>query len=219
MNINVLRLDHRIGRDTRITTHVCLTARAFGASKVWLAGEEDHSMMKSVRDIADRWGGDFEIEYNNSYMEVIMNWRENGGKIVHLTMYGSQAHEIVDEVRETGDDILIIVGGAKVPTKVYKNADWNVSVTTQPHSEVAALAIFQHLLMEGKEFDLEFENPVFEVIPTAHGKTVNHPNVSMPSFYHIYLILPDKEHPLQWLLNDHKHPYQQDMENHPFHHD
>ena len=46
MNINVLRLDHRIGRDTRITTHVCLTARAFGASKVWLAGEEDHSMMK-----------------------------------------------------------------------------------------------------------------------------------------------------------------------------
>ncbi|MBO7209899.1 MAG: tRNA (cytidine(56)-2'-O)-methyltransferase, partial [Methanobrevibacter sp.] len=26
MNINVLRLDHRIGRDTRITTHVCLTA-------------------------------------------------------------------------------------------------------------------------------------------------------------------------------------------------
>ena len=137
MNINVLRLDHRIGRDTRITTHVCLTARAFGASKVWLAGEEDHSMMKSVRDIADRWGGDFEIEYNNSYME------------------------------------LIIVGGAKVPTKVYKNADWNVSVTTQPHSEVAALAIFQHLLMEGKEFDLEFENPVFEVIPTAHGKTVN----------------------------------------------
>ena len=32
MNINVLRLDHRIGRDTRITTHVCLTARAFGAS-------------------------------------------------------------------------------------------------------------------------------------------------------------------------------------------
>ena len=58
-------------------------------------------------------------------------------------------------------------------TKVYKNPDWNVSVTTQPHSEVAALAIFQHLLMEGKEFDLEFENPVLEVIPTAHGKNVN----------------------------------------------
>ena len=27
--------------------------------------------------------------------------------------------------------------------------------------------------MDGKEFDLEFDNPVFEVIPTAHGKNVN----------------------------------------------
>ena len=27
--------------------------------------------------------------------------------------------------------------------------------------------------MDGKEFDLVFENPVLEVIPTAHGKTVN----------------------------------------------
>ena len=67
MNINVLRLDHRIGRDTRITTHVCLTARAFGASKVWLAGEEDHSMMKSVRDIADRWGAEAAPAAGNVY--------------------------------------------------------------------------------------------------------------------------------------------------------
>ena len=173
MRVQVLRLDHRIGRDTRITTHVCLTARAFGAEKVWLSGEEDHSLMKSVRDIVDRWGGNFEVEYNKSYMEIILNWRKNGGKVVHLTMYGSQAHEIAPEVIDSEKDILIVVGGSKVPTKVYKNADWNVSVTTQPHSEVAALAIFQHLLMEGKEFDLEFEDPVFEVIPTAHGKTVN----------------------------------------------
>ena len=41
MKVNVLRLDHRLKRDTRITTHVCLTARAFGASKIYLAGERD----------------------------------------------------------------------------------------------------------------------------------------------------------------------------------
>lgn len=173
MDINVLRLDHRIGRDTRITTHVCLTARAFGASKVWLAGEEDQKIISNVRDTVKRWGGDFEIEYEKNYMELITNWRENGGQIVHLTMYGAQAHEVAPKVRECGKDVLIVVGGSKVPTKIYKNADWNVSVTTQPHSEVAALAIFEHLLMEGKEFDLEFENPVFEIIPTAHGKNVN----------------------------------------------
>ena len=173
MNVNVLRLDHRLKRDKRITTHVCLTARAFGASKIYLAGEEDHRLMENVRDIVNRWGGDFEVEYIEHYMQLIMNWRDNGGKIVHLTMYGSQAHEVVDEIRDSGDDILIIVGGSKVPTKIYENADWNVSVTTQPHSEVSSLGVFQHLLMDGKEFDLEFDNPVFEVIPTAHGKNVN----------------------------------------------
>lgn len=173
MNVNVLRLDHRIGRDTRITTHVCLTARAFGANKIYLAGEEDHKLMENVLDTSKRWGGSFEVEYLENYMELILRWRENGGKIVHLTMYGSQAHEIVNEIIESEADILIIVGGSKVPTKVYKNADWNVSVTTQPHSEVSSLAVFQHLLMEGKEFNLEFKDPIFEIIPTAHGKNVN----------------------------------------------
>ena len=72
MDINVLRLDHRIGRDTRITTHVCLTARAFGASKVWLAGEEDQKIINNVRDTVKRWGGNFEIEYEKNYMELIL---------------------------------------------------------------------------------------------------------------------------------------------------
>ena len=52
MNVNVLRLDHRIGRDTRITTHVCLTSRAFGASKIYLSGEEDHKLMENVRAVS-----------------------------------------------------------------------------------------------------------------------------------------------------------------------
>ena len=86
---------------------------------------------------------------------------------------GADIYEIAPEVRQDGSDILIVVGGSKVPGKVYKAADWNVSVTTQPHSEVSSLAVFQHLLMDGKEFELEFENPVLEVIPTAHGKNVN----------------------------------------------
>ena len=75
MNVNVLRLDHRIGRDTRITTHVCLTSRAFGASKIYLSGEEDHKLMENVRDTADRWGGNFEIEYAKNYMGVINKWK------------------------------------------------------------------------------------------------------------------------------------------------
>ena len=61
MDVNVLRLDHRLKRDTRITTHVCLTARAFGASKIYLAGERDNHLMDNVRDTASRFGGNFEI--------------------------------------------------------------------------------------------------------------------------------------------------------------
>ena len=71
MNVNVLRLDHRLKRDTRITTHVCLTARAFGASKIYLAGERDNKLMENVRDTASRFGGNFEIEYAEGYMRVI----------------------------------------------------------------------------------------------------------------------------------------------------
>ncbi|MGZ7135889.1 MAG: tRNA (cytidine(56)-2'-O)-methyltransferase, partial [Methanobacterium sp.] len=50
MQINVLRLDHRHNRDTRITTHVCLTARAFGASRVIISGDEDKKLIDNVRD-------------------------------------------------------------------------------------------------------------------------------------------------------------------------
>ena len=55
MKINVLRLDHRLKRDTRITTHVCLTSRAFGASKIYLAGEKDTKLMENVRDTTSRF--------------------------------------------------------------------------------------------------------------------------------------------------------------------
>ena len=51
--ITVLRLDHRLGRDTRITTHVCLTARAFGADKVILSGERDKHIIESVESVVE----------------------------------------------------------------------------------------------------------------------------------------------------------------------
>ena len=70
MNVNVLRLDHRLKRDTRITTHVCLTARAFGASKIYLAGEKDSHLMENVRDTASRFGGNFEIEYEKELFGI-----------------------------------------------------------------------------------------------------------------------------------------------------
>ena len=58
-------------------------------------------------------------------------------------------------------------------TQMNVSRMYNVSVTKQPHSEVSSLAVFQHMLMDGKEFNLDFDDAIFEVIPTSEGKRVN----------------------------------------------
>ncbi|MDR3291414.1 MAG: tRNA (cytidine(56)-2'-O)-methyltransferase [Methanobrevibacter sp.] len=173
MKIEVLRLNHRKKRDTRISTHVCLTARAFGASKIYLTGEKDAKLMENVKDLVKRWGGSFEISYNKSYMNIIEEYQNNGGEVIHLTMYGLQVHNVIKDIQKSTKDKLIVVGGSRVPTKVYKKADYNVSITNQPHSEVSSLAIFQHMLLDGKEFDINFDNPVFKIIPMVEGKKID----------------------------------------------
>jgi tRNA (cytidine56-2'-O)-methyltransferase len=172
MKVNVLRLDHRRVRDARITTHVCLTSRAFGASKVILSGDEDKKIMENISDVVKRWGGDFEIDYVKKWDKFIDDWKNNGGEVVHLTMYGEPVQEVTNKIRESPRDKLVVVGGSRVPSKVYQEANWNVSVTNQPHSEVAALSIFLHTLFEGKEYDIDFNDSELKVIPTAHGKRV-----------------------------------------------
>ncbi len=172
MKVNVLRLDHRRVRDARITTHVCLTSRAFGASKVILSGDEDKKIIENIRDVVKRWGGDFQIDYAKKWDRFIDEWKKNGGEVVHLTMYGEPVQDVTSEISESSKDKLVIVGGSRVPSKVYQDADWNVSVTNQPHSEVAALSIFLHTLFNGKEYDIDFKDSELKVIPTAHGKKV-----------------------------------------------
>lgn len=171
MKISVLRLDHRRRRDARITTHVCLAARAFGASKVILSGDRDVKLMENVKDVVERWGGEFEIEYCSNWKNVLEEWKDKGD-IIHLTMYGEPVQDIISDVRESDNDKLIVVGGSRVPTNVYREADWNTSVTTQPHSEVSALAIFLHMFFDGKELKSEFKGGKLSILPSANGKRI-----------------------------------------------
>ena len=134
-----MRLDHRRQRDARITTHVCLTARALGASGVFLSGDQDKKLMKNVRDVVKRWGGDFRVEYRKGWENLMEEWKNKGGEIIHLTMYGEPVQEVVENIRRSTKDKLVVVGGSRVPSKVYQEADWNVAVTSQPHSEVSSL--------------------------------------------------------------------------------
>ncbi len=172
MKISVLRLDHRRRRDARITTHVCLTARAFGASEVILSGDEDIKLIENVKDVAERWGGKFEIRYQKNSEILLEECKKKDVEIIHLSMYGEPVQNVVKKVKESIRDKLVVVGGSRVPGKVYREADWNVSVTAQPHSEVSALAIFLHMFFEGKELNHKFEGGKLKILPSAKGKRI-----------------------------------------------
>ncbi|MCS7132528.1 MAG: tRNA (cytidine(56)-2'-O)-methyltransferase [Aigarchaeota archaeon] len=173
--IAVLRLGHRITRDQRITTHIALVARAYGASEVIIAGERDRRLIGSVERVVERWGGDFAARFEDDWKKVIREWRKSGGLIVHLTMYGVNLPDIIHELREkwrSGAPLLVIVGGEKVPGEVFRFADYNVAISNQPHSEVAALATFLDWLHEGKELTREYPGAKLKVIPQLRGKKV-----------------------------------------------
>ncbi|MDY6769318.1 MAG: tRNA (cytidine(56)-2'-O)-methyltransferase [Candidatus Nanohaloarchaea archaeon] len=171
--VTVLRLGHRRGRDDRISTHVGLTARQFGADHVVFSGETDENMLESLRDVVDRWGGPFDVTYREDWRTVM---KEFDGTVVHLTMYGVPYVEELPELKERRDeDLLVVVGGEKVPSDVLDLADHNLAVGNQPHSEVAALAVFLHDLFGGEQFGRDFADADIEVVPNEAGKETREP--------------------------------------------
>ena len=168
--VAVLRYGHRPGRDDRMTTHVGLTARALGADRAILPENAGQSE-ETVADITHRFGGPFGVERTDELAATILDWP---GVVVHLTMYGEPVQDVAEDVQEArrADPLLVVVGGEKVPGEVYEEADWNVAVTNQPHSEVAGLAVFLDRLFDGRELSQEYENARSRVIPQACGKRV-----------------------------------------------
>jgi len=170
--IYILRLNHRPKRDKRVTTHLFLAARALGATGGFYSGEKDEKVERSIEKVRRSWGGGFRISYVSSWEKKMYEWKKEGGEIVHLTMYGLPIAEVIGEIRSSAKNLLIVVGGAKVPRKVYELADWNIAVTSQPHSEISALALFLHELFEGKELSIKFEDAKIMIVPQKRGKKV-----------------------------------------------
>ena len=108
-------------------------------------------------------------------MAHVRNWKtfikEWKGKSVHLTMYGMPVQKRIGAIRKS-KDLLVIVGGEKVPWEAYQLVDWNVGVTNQPHSEVAALSIFLHEHFRGKELSRKFRDAKRTVVPQERGKKI-----------------------------------------------
>jgi tRNA (cytidine56-2'-O)-methyltransferase len=170
--ILVLRWGHRPERDKRITTHICLVARAFGADKIVISDIRDKGIEKNIGEVTKRWGGPFEIESGIAWRSIIKDWKNKGREIVHLTMYGLPIDLVINKIKQSKKDKLIIVGAEKVPKEFFDIADYNVAITNQPHSEVAALAIFLDRLLEGEEMRIEFSDAVLRVVPSKKGKLV-----------------------------------------------
>ncbi len=169
MQVSVLRIGHRIFRDQRITTHCALASRAFGADEIIIVGDEDDKLRKNIEKISSEWGGNFKIEFAKRWDAVVKKYSALGYKIVHLTMYGLRLQDVENDMRKE-EKILLVAGGEKVPMAVYHAADYNVSVTSQPHSEVSGIAVTLDRIFNGSELEKDFKNARRTIEPSERGK-------------------------------------------------
>ena len=170
MVFEVLRIGQRLVRDDRVTTHVALVARAFGASKIFMS-EVNPEIKDTLDKINKNWGGNFSIEFIESWKPILKKKKEDGFKILHLTMYGENINEIQSKLKKE-NNMIIVVGAEKVPREIYEYADYNVAIGSQPHSEISGLAILLDRIQDGNQFDNIFSGAKKKIVPSKKGKNV-----------------------------------------------
>ena len=170
MVIEVVRIGQRVVRDDRVTTHVALVSRSFGAQKIFMT-EVNPEIKDTLEKINKTWGGNFIVEFIENWKSIIKKKKEEGFKIIHLSMYGQKINDVQMQLR-TEEKMLVVVGAEKVPREIYELADYNVGVGSQPHSEISALAILLDRIQNGKQFEKVFPDAKRKIIPTKKGKNV-----------------------------------------------
>ena len=170
MVIEVVRIGQRVVRDDRVTTHVALVSRSFGAEKIFMT-EVNPEIKDTLDKINNTWGGNFVVEFIDNWKTVVKKKKEEGFKIIHLSMYGQKINDVQMQLR-TEEKMLVVVGAEKVPREIYELADYNVGVGSQPHSEISALAILLDRIQNGKQFEKVFPDAKRKIIPTKKGKNV-----------------------------------------------
>jgi tRNA (cytidine56-2'-O)-methyltransferase len=165
----VFRYGHRAYRDERVTSHCCLVARAFGAQKIIIEGPVDKTVKESVDTITDKWGGPFEVVFEPDWRRSLKAIKAQGYRIVHLSMYGLRIQDVSHQLQGF-EKVCVVIGSQKVEKEVYAVADHNVSVTTQPHSEIAALTLALDRVFDGKELEKTFSGAKVSIEPQQQGK-------------------------------------------------
>jgi tRNA (cytidine56-2'-O)-methyltransferase len=153
-----------------------LAARAFGAAGLILSDTNDPKIKDSIEKVTRDWGGPFFFQMGTPWKRAVQAWRARGGLVVHLTAYGEnvETSNAIEKIRESGKDVLVIVGSQKVPGEFFGEtvSDLNVAIGNQPHSECASLAVFLDRLFEGKELTRRFEDARFKILPQARAKKI-----------------------------------------------
>jgi tRNA (cytidine56-2'-O)-methyltransferase len=86
-------------------------------------------------------------------------------------MYGLPVEKMQKKLQKL-KEIVAIIGSQKVERGIYEIADFNISIGQQPHSEIAALAVFLDRLQKGKGLSKLFKGAKIRIKPSVKGKNV-----------------------------------------------
>ena len=86
-------------------------------------------------------------------------------------MYGAPYQNVTPTIRRDRP-LVVIVGGAKVPSEVFQISQYNLAVGNQPHSEVAALALFLDAWYGTGSIPRKLDGGELIINPSNHGKDV-----------------------------------------------
>lgn len=162
--INVLA----IGRGTYSESlDLCLTARALGASEITFIGKRDSKILKYMDKINYNWGGRFKVSFVKSLKEVMKNSIKYTK--ICLTRYGTPLQDKMYTLKTYKNIVLIVPVRQKIADTVKDFTDFNISISSQPHTAAAAIAIFLHEFYSGRELAMHFENAKYRLVPSERG--------------------------------------------------
>ncbi len=144
-----------------------LVSRAFGASNITIISPgriNTEQLIKKCNKINRDWGGKVAISFSNDINKFIKS-KKNYIKI-YLTRYGTPIKK-VEYIIKTYKNILLMLSMEEHEKRLYKIADFKISITNQPHSSEAAIAIFLHNFYNGRELAIHFENARYKIAPSG----------------------------------------------------
>ncbi len=151
---------------------LCMISRAFGASNITFCphkGGAEARLKRAMKQISKKWGGEFSVFFCDKWEKYIKG-KKNYLKI-YLTRYGMPISKMRYRI-STYKNILLIASFSESVKSAYDAADFNISISSQPHTCGSSIAIFLHDFYQGRELAMHFENSRYKVVPSEHGVEV-----------------------------------------------